>query len=196
MPNWCSNSIEISGETEKIDRIRTILSLREDNNDMFFKPLLGQTDDENWYDDNINNLGTKWDVSVSKDNFYTESEDEIGFNCESAWSPPVAGMVNVCKKYGVSCIISYEEPGNDFYGRTKMDSSGILSEEDYEYREGKYRLDPDYFWESCEFDIEYDVEDLDDTYSVDDLIKDTYSFLDEDDKVEMKRLIVEHLGEE
>jgi len=74
MPNWCSNSIEISGETEKIDRIRTILSLREDNDDMFFKPLLGQTDDENWYDDNINNLGTKWDVSVSKDNFYTESE--------------------------------------------------------------------------------------------------------------------------
>ena len=196
MPNWCSNSIEISGESEKIDRIKTILNLREDNDDMFFKPLLGQADEKNWYDENMTNLGTKWDVSVTKENFYEESEDEFGFNCESAWSPPVAGMVNVCKKYGVSCIISYEEPGGDYYGRTKIDSSGVLEEEDYEYREGKYRLDPDYFWESCEFDIECDVEELSDTYTVDDLISATYHFLDEDDKVEMKKLIVEHLGKE
>ena len=64
MPNWCNNYITISGEKDKIDRVKTILNLRED--DYFFKPLLGQADEANWYDENLNNLGTKWDVSVDK----------------------------------------------------------------------------------------------------------------------------------
>ena len=58
MPNWCYNSIEISGEKDKIKRIKTILDLRED--DYFFKPLLGEAPKATWYDSNINNLGTKW----------------------------------------------------------------------------------------------------------------------------------------
>ena len=194
MPNWCSNYVELIGEPKDIARVSTILKVREDDN--FFSPLLGSNNHKDtWYDDNISQLGTKWDVSVSTEELNLDN-DGIEFNCESAWSPPVAGLVSVCQRYNLQCIISYEEPGGDFYGRTKIDSNGILEEEDYEYREGKYRLDPDYFWESLEFDIECDVEELSETYSIDDLINETYNFLDKEDKVEMKKIIEEHLGEE
>ncbi len=197
MPNWCNNYITISGEKDKIDRVKTILNLRED--DYFFKPLLGQADKANWYDENLNNLGTKWDVSVDKDSI-NESDSEISFSCESAWSPPVAGMVNVCKKYGVDCIMTYEEAGNDFYGKTTIDTDGTYEEEDYEYREGMYVLDNDWFWENLsESDMEYMIEEIqdemesDDTYTINEFVKREFPYVTEDDTKQIISILQEEL---
>ena len=197
MPNWCNNYITISGEKDKIDRVKTILNLRED--DYFFKPLLGQADEANWYNENLNNLGTKWDVSVDKDTI-DESDSEISFSCESAWSPPVAGMVNVCKKYGVDCIMTYEEAGNDFYGKTTIDTDGTYEEEDYGYREGMYVLDNDWFWENLsENDMENMIEEIqdemesDDTYTINEFVKREFSYVTEDDTKQIISILQEEL---
>ena len=197
MPNWCYNSIEISGEKDKIKRIKTILDLRED--DYFFKPLLGEAPKATWYDSNINNLGTKWDVSVGKE-CLSESDDYINFSCESAWSPPVAGMVNVCKKYGVDCVMNYEESGGDFYGRTTIKSDGTLTEQDYEYREGMYVLDNEWFWENLTGnDMEYLTENIQDemegdsTYTIKDFVDGEFSYVTDKDKKEIIVLFEEEL---
>ena len=197
MPNWCNNYITISGEKDKIDRVKTILNLRED--DYFFKQLLGQADEANWYDENLNNLGTKWDVSVDK-NSIDESDSEISFSCESTWSPPVAGMVNVCKKYGVDCIMTYEEAGNDFYGKTTIDTDGTYEEEDYGYREGMYVLDNVWFWENLsENDMENMIEEIqdemesDDTYTINEFVKREFSYVTEDDTKQIISILQEEL---
>jgi len=192
MPNWCSNFVELSGKSEDISRVLTILKVREDN--YLFSPLLGSNNHKDtWYDDNIQQLGTKWDVDVPITEI-NSGDGFISFNCESAWSPPVAGLVSVCNKYNLDCIISYEEPGGDFTGKTCIDSvDGIISEEDYGYREGNYRLKNEYFWESLEFDLECDVEELGENYSITDLISETYHFLDKKDIPEMVDYITDYL---
>ena len=197
MPNWCYNSIEISGEKDKVKRIKTILDLRED--DYFFKSLLGEAPQDNWYDSNINNLGTKWDVSTG-DTSIEYSDDTISFQCESAWSPPVAGMVNVCKKYGVDCVMNYEESGNDFYGRTTIKSDGSYVEEDYSHREGMYVLDNDWFWETLSGDdMEYLTENLQDemegdsTYTIKQFVDNEFTYVTDKDKKEIVVLFEEEL---
>ena len=197
MPNWCFNSITISGEKDKITRIKTILDLREDN--YFFKSLLGEASKDNWYDENINNLGTKWDVST-EDTSIDYSDDTISFQCESAWSPPVAGMVTICKKYDVECEMNYEESGNDFYGRTTIKSDGTYVEEDYEYREGMYVLDNEWFWENLTGnDMEYLTETLQDemegdsTYTIKEFVDNEFPYATDKDKKEIIVLFEEEL---
>ena len=197
MPNWCFNSITISGEKDKITRIKTILDLRED--DYFFKSLLGEASEANWYDENINNLGTKWDVST-EDTSIDYSNNTISFQCESAWSPPVAGMVTICKKYDVGCEMNYEESGNDFYGKTTIKSDGTYVEEDYGYREGMYVLDNDWFWENLTGnDMEYLTETLQDerehdsTYTIKEFVDNEFTYATDKDKKEIIVLFEEEL---
>lgn len=197
MPNWCYNYITLSGEEDKIDRVKTILKLRKD--DRFFKPLLGEADESNWYEENLIKLGTKWDVMV--DCFYN-SDDAISFSCESAWSPPIAGMVNVCKKYGVSCIMTYEEAGNDFYGKTTIDTDGTYQEEDYGYREGMYVLDNSSFWENLDpetYDMENMIEEMKteieyNTYTIDEFVKREFPYVDDYDAKKIMSILHESLS--
>ena len=197
MPNWCNNFITISGEKDKIDRIKTILNLRDDNN--FFTALLGITDETNWYVENLNNLGTKWDCIVDTDSI-DETDSEINFSCESAWSPPVSGMVSVCKKYGVACIMIYEEAGNDFYGKTTINSDGWYDQEEYGYREGMYVLDNDWFWENLsDNDMVYIIEEIlddmesDNTYTINEFVKREFCYVTEDDSKKIIFLLQEEL---
>lgn len=189
MPNWCYNTITINGSPDKISRIKTIVELKQNDNGGFFRPLIGATIGDDWYDYNINNYGTKWDIDVTKDMYHHCDENTLSFGCESAWSPPIIGMVNVCKKYGVSCEMLYEECGNDFYGKTTISDDGTYVEEDYGYREGMYRLDNDYFWESLDNDMDYLMETLEDEIeggaTIKEVVDNEYTYVSESDKVEL-----------
>jgi hypothetical protein len=179
MPNWCNNHIKIYGE-EKTIRILTnvIKSIEPQDEDEeqvegkqregLFRTLIGvppemSKDDYNlnWYDTNIKWYGTKWDVDVSNDCF-NFSKDEIEFSCETAWSPPIEFLVNLCKMYKVNAYIFYSEPGVAFSGETKMIwEDGELSVEDneYEYKAGLYHLSNEEFWYEMESNIEYAIEE-------------------------------------
>ena len=49
----------------------------------------------------------------------------------------------------------YTEPGCDFCGKTFCNKDGDVNEEDYEYHEGLYYFDRDYFWDEMESQAEY-----------------------------------------
>ena len=70
MPNWCNNSIKISGDKKMISTLVRVIESTKDTEDKVFQSLIGYPDhmtkadyDKDWYDTNIGWFGTKWDVS-------------------------------------------------------------------------------------------------------------------------------------
>lgn len=70
----------------------------------------------NWYDWNVRNWGTKWDVAVSDEEKYKETElmeeDEtsLAYRFNTAWSPPLPAIEKLSQQYpDLEFNISYEE---------------------------------------------------------------------------------------
>jgi hypothetical protein len=163
MPNWCSNSILITGSKKSLKKIATIIeSIEDKENDKFFRALIGlpkgYTADRfgNWYkangnayDLNVEWFGTKWDVT------YEEAcpeidENFISFSPATAWSPPLEFCKTLSKKFGVRVEIDYEEQGCDFWGKCMFRDGELESQEDYSYWEGAYIFSPYYFWDAMQ----------------------------------------------
>ncbi len=117
MPNWCSNVITLSGTG--LEEFRKTLNTVNDAGELAvfsFKQIVyrPKEEDENWYEWNIKNWGTKWDVS---DGDFQDKGDSIVINCDTAWSPPFAWA----KQASISIpdliiVINYRESGVGFCG--------------------------------------------------------------------------------
>lgn len=198
MPNWCNNHIKIYGG-ERIIKIlsNVIKSINHPDENVeqgegeqqegLFRTLIGvppemSKDDYNlnWYDTNINWFGTKWDVHISNDCF-NFGKDEIEFSCETAWSPPIEFLRNLCQMYKVNAYIFYSEPGIAFSGETKLiweDGQLFVEDNEYEYKAGLYHLDNESFWCEMESNIEYAVEE---DMGVDEFIEEYKAYASEKD---------------
>jgi hypothetical protein len=198
MPNWCNNYIRIYGEEKTIriitNVIKSINPRDEDEEQVegkeyegLFRTLIGvppeMPKDEyklNWYDTNIAWFGTKWDVDVSTYCF-DFCEDEISFSCETAWSPPIPFLENLCRMYKVNAHIFYSEPGMAFSGETNFtweDGQVYVNDSEYEYKEGLYLLSNEEFWSEMDSNIEYAVEE---DIEVDEFIEEYKAYVSEKD---------------
>jgi hypothetical protein len=114
MPNWCDNQATITHEDKsKIDAIEATLKAEEKE---LFKTIYPRPDDqeENWYDWNVNNWGTKWEASIID---WERCDDNSIFVCfETAWSPPV-NLYESMNITGYSVSAVYNEPGMGFAGQ-------------------------------------------------------------------------------
>jgi len=124
MPNWCSNYVTLEhSDASVIDKVE--LSVKEGKLLNTFLPR-PQAEEENWYNWNIANWGTKWDVGDE----YSISErdtNKIVLSFDSAWSPPLAAY-GTLQEQGFKVTAFYYEPGLAFCGR--FDEDG---EENYEF---------------------------------------------------------------
>ena len=135
MPNWCNNSITISGPTETIQQLWEDAQAAEGLLEAMvpmpkeLRDTVKGTGDElqtekydgatNWYDWAVNRWGTKWDVSLEG----LEIEDNgdgtayITGWFDSAWAPPIEAY-NTFLEDMDNCSIeaSYHEPGMDYAG--------------------------------------------------------------------------------
>ena len=71
--------------------------------------------DARWYDWNINNWGTKWEINKGS----CDHLDETSFECEfeTAWSPAEGIFYALQEKFpDVKCTWFYDEPGMEFAG--------------------------------------------------------------------------------
>ena len=204
MPNWCNNYIKISGDESTIRTLTSVIkSLKSSDDDGpsddVFKSLIGLPQHmsdgdykEKWYDTNIEWFGTKWDISYEEHSF-TFSKDEITLSCETAWSPPIPFLQNLCEMYKVNAYLFYSEGGVGFAGETTFNwVHGELEVYDDEssYLEGLYKHAKDEFWS----EVEYRADSiLDEDQSLEDFLAE-FDFVSDEDKVELTRIYNETIN--
>lgn len=204
MPNWCNNNITISGDEGTIRTLTAVLkSLKtsdEEQSSDVFKALIGLPQHmsdgdykEKWYDTNIGWFGTKWDISYDEHAF-TFTKNEISFFCETAWSPPIPFLQNLCEMYKVNANLFYSEGGVGFAGETTFTwTDGELDVYDDEcgYLEGIYKYSREEFWSEVESRVD---SILDEELSLEDFISE-FDFVSEEDTLELTRLYNETIKE-
>jgi hypothetical protein len=134
MPNWCSNTLTLSHEDPaEITRASDAFKRGELLNE--FVPLPA-VEKDNWYDWNVNNWGTKWDVGG--DNYDVDIGNDgssMTVSFESAWAPPVAwyehmqelgfGVTAYYYESGMCFAGKYDESGDDGYEFSNMSSDDV-----------------------------------------------------------------------
>ncbi|MEC7688115.1 MAG: hypothetical protein VX514_03650 [Candidatus Thermoplasmatota archaeon] len=185
MPNWCSNSITITGGS---NTIRTLWgdtkSNRENENygllnamvpmpaalkgtssppypkdSPHYKPQPVVDGHNNWYDWCVERWGTKWDIDDDALEFEDHGDGTATIRgwFESAWSPPIAALNTFCEDMdGVYAELFYHEPGMTFVGC--WDSEGGDDYYEYDGADSKTIRDiiPEYLDDA--FDISGDME--------------------------------------
>lgn len=177
MPNWCSNTIVVGGEAADISEFNAWL---DDGKGVLSKILptptpltetmsgfhgdpekqaelekqeqsnLEQFGYKNWYDWNIGNWGTKWDVDAEIDDS-NNTDEQVIFSFESAWSPPQKAIAILAEKFSkLSFRHSYLEEGCGFVGYDEYDTGGLTNSEyneDSQSDEWKRLAQDEFGWE-------------------------------------------------
>ena len=114
MPNWCLNNITVEHEdSSMVDRFEN--AYNSGNTCEEFLPL---PDGEDWYDWQVNNWGTKWDIGAKGEDDglkATRVGNQISASFDSAWSPPV-GLYDKLVELGYNVRATYWEPGMSYCG--------------------------------------------------------------------------------
>ena len=153
MPNWCDNTISISGNANSIKKLKEFVGRpitdedgKQIDNVLYslanIKPstpdsesLLGKDFEskghDDWYHNNINSWGTKWDVNGNVYmNDYKEGDEFISYSFDSAWSPPTLTTQTLSEVFPeLSIEHKYYESGCDFWGIETYKAGEMVSEE-------------------------------------------------------------------
>ena len=118
MPNWCNNYATLTGPKEKIDELIVELH-NSDEIDTTYQILIllrprPTEQEENWYDWNVNNWGTKWDITLASYEIVDETTVTLSF--DSAWAAPTT-LYEFLSQKGWDVDAFYDEPGMGFCGR-------------------------------------------------------------------------------
>ena len=164
MPNWCSNSIEISGDEDEIDAFEQFLNDNKGKDWFdFFLPIPPEhKEGENWYYWSVENWGCKWNCDAQD---WKREGDTIKFWFDSPWAPPTV-LYQAMTEQGFFIDAYYIEEGMSFVGRfvdgfddyneydlSDPDSLDSISEEILEYWNLRERQE-DWLAEQEEWDDE------------------------------------------
>ena len=163
MPNWCNNSVEIyHDDPAMLERVRKGFNGEGLFNELIPCPqelvdtvsgYMGEDKQAaheaqqkanlenygyaNWYDHNVNEWGTKWDVGADG-NPAQDIPGGLMLGFESAWSPPITAYEKLTEM-GFRIRAMYFEPGmafagiwddgnDDYYEYGGLDSAGIAEQ--------------------------------------------------------------------
>lgn len=152
MPNWCENTLIVTGSNDKVAEFYEKVVIVKDYettlalNNLY--PCPDENDAHNW---RINNWGTKWECEIYSMN---ESDGELTIHFNSAWSPPDLWVKYVARhifpelhfhlaylEMGMGFCGVLEGQENDFYEETaepiETDEQG--DEVRYSSKEERYR---------------------------------------------------------
>jgi hypothetical protein len=88
MPNWCDNSMRVThSDKSKVDELEKILQSEDKGIFQHLRPM-PEAEQDNWYEWNVNNWGTKWEASIV--DWERPDDNTIWVSFESAWSPPIS----------------------------------------------------------------------------------------------------------
>lgn len=127
MPNWCLNRLTIEHE-DRSKVMEFVHAYKEGNACDHYIPTpkndKGELFDDRdhpdyWYDYNVSNWGTKWDIGSNNGEMYGLHPTVVGnqatMSFDSAWSPPL-GLYRRLVELGFKVDATYWEPGMGFAG--------------------------------------------------------------------------------
>lgn len=132
MPNWCENTIIVSGPAGELERFKELV--RTDEAPFSFERIIPQPENlrdvnhpedgdqamPDWYHWRIQTWGTKWDLDDETrfdelDNGDGTTRLQYFFN--TAWAPCSPIVANLAERFPALTIShAYDEPGMDFGG--------------------------------------------------------------------------------
>jgi hypothetical protein len=141
MPNWCYNQLIILGDEENLLQFYQQNKNDEKNEELDFLKSVPQPEEitssnnnlssnevlttPNWYNWNISNLGTKWNV---KDADYIKNQNNITYKFDTAWSPPIPWVEKVSVKYPeIIFQLDYIEEDCGFAGLIEFEN-GVINQ--------------------------------------------------------------------
>jgi hypothetical protein len=125
MPNWCDNLVTLRhSDKTKIDALEQELSKEDPRVFNSLRPIPADKE-EDWYDWNVSNWGTKWDASVHD---WGRDDNEIWISFDSAWSPPTT-LYEFLLESGWDVSAYYHEGGMGYCGKFTTEDG----DEYYEY---------------------------------------------------------------
>jgi hypothetical protein len=167
MPNWCTNAILFKGNSEEVTKLIETVKADEGDSTLSLKKIIAVPEeltqlsapnrDEDqkerlaklygavdWYDFQVKNWGTKWDVDARV--IYDSNEQAIGYKAytdpgerfvhmefDSAWSPPVFAIDMLAKQFPkVKIHHTYDESGSDFSGYRMYIGGELVESKDYD----------------------------------------------------------------
>ena len=121
MPNWCANSLQISGTTKEIADIAA--KLDESNGKDFFDIFVNNAEqagkDDEWYSYNLDQYGCKWNCTASSWDVDGEGTN-ITINFDSPWGPPIKLYEHLYEDRNLGVLAYYYEPGMCFCGMYEL----------------------------------------------------------------------------
>ena len=179
MPNWCNNTITITGGANTIrnlwEEAQTAIKDKDGKGSFGLLSAMAPEPDyevtevapavgeekimSDWWDWRVTNWGTKWDVDDDGLEFEDHGDGTATIRgwFDSAWSPPLEALNTFCEDMdGVYAEIYYHEPGMTFVGY--WDSEG--SDDHYDYSDATSTTIRDVIPEYLDdhFDISGDME--------------------------------------
>jgi hypothetical protein len=122
MPNWCANNAEFYNEdVEKVNALEARLTkLRDEEKEpglfgSFMPRPIEYDEGEKWYSWNVENWGTKWEVTYV--HFERVDDNTLQLSFDTAWSPPTSFYEWLSINTSWYVTASYYEPGMCFIGR-------------------------------------------------------------------------------
>ena len=100
------------------------------------KPIAFDTD--HWYDWNVRNWGTKWDVgnqdndSLYNDTYIEETEKSIIYGFNTAWSPPEPALITLSSQYPDLTIHHFYKEETGWGGEAVIMNGKVIREMNYE----------------------------------------------------------------
>lgn len=135
MPNWCLNTMQVSGDPEKVAEFveqhkavafdhegtpigeevldfNTVVPMPEE-----LKGTTSPSDSPNWYEWSVDNWGTKWGACNAECDYKPGDKVAI-YHFDTAWAPPVDWYEKVVEAYPhLDFDLEWEEGGMGFAGR-------------------------------------------------------------------------------
>jgi hypothetical protein len=149
MPNWCENTLIVTGSNDRVKEFyERTLKLDDREVTLALNNLYPCPDETDWYNWRINNWGTKWECDVFD---IKESKGELAWSqltihFNSAWSPPDLWVKYVAEHIfpDLHFRLTYLETGVGFCGIIEgqntdfQQENGEILETDEEGKEVKF----------------------------------------------------------
>jgi len=126
MPNWCNNELVIEGKPKDLSKLMKAIEItKSEATDEHTQSVFSchrviprpSSEDSNWYEWNIENWGSKWDLSdPSRDDSQWE-KGVVFYSFESAWSPVIEVISQLAQEHKkLLFVYTYWEGGADYWG--------------------------------------------------------------------------------